>query len=368
MNAVKVFKIIAGCAVGFVSGYGIMALSQSWNFATAMIVTAATLLVVSAISAYVHIVLHEAGHLIAGLLTGYKFSFFRIHKWAWAKIDGRIQLRQYPLVAAPGQCIMDPSAFTKDNIPFEFYNRGGYLMNFLLAALALIAMFLLPKDTGIEQVVRLSLLIFSLVGLFLGITNAWPMNMAGLDNDGSNIEAMQQDPHVVHAFYKTLMISHSIQQGVPMESLPEEIVSVGDDWDLSTAIPASIAVHYVMWLRENGRMDDANALEARLDKSKFNFGTASLELDQRKKALLEPEIHPEDHKKRSADFKQFLSITEELPDTLSYRAAYALRVLKKSEKAEEYRQKLLKMTDYLFTEEWKKEVDYLEKIWTLENN
>ena len=40
------------------------------------------------LSFYLHIILHEGGHLVAGLASGYKFVSFRIGSVLWIKIQG----------------------------------------------------------------------------------------------------------------------------------------------------------------------------------------------------------------------------------------------------------------------------------------
>ena len=40
----------------------------------------------------IQIIIHEAGHLVFGLATGYKFSSFRIYSWMWVKEDGKLDL------------------------------------------------------------------------------------------------------------------------------------------------------------------------------------------------------------------------------------------------------------------------------------
>lgn len=46
----------------------------------------AILLLVFCASMYLQIIIHEAGHLIFGLLSGYRFSSFRIGNMIWKKV------------------------------------------------------------------------------------------------------------------------------------------------------------------------------------------------------------------------------------------------------------------------------------------
>lgn len=40
---------------------------------------------------FLHIIVHETGHLVFGLLTGYKFSSFRIASFMWLKENGQLK-------------------------------------------------------------------------------------------------------------------------------------------------------------------------------------------------------------------------------------------------------------------------------------
>ena len=60
------------------------------------------------VALYAQIILHEGGHLLCGLLTGYQFVSFRIGSWMWQKENGRIRLRRFSLAGTGGQCLLAP--------------------------------------------------------------------------------------------------------------------------------------------------------------------------------------------------------------------------------------------------------------------
>ena len=60
------------------------------------------------LSYFLQIVVHEAGHLVFGLLTGYQYSSFRIGSFMWVKLDGKIRLKRYSMSGTGGQCLMAP--------------------------------------------------------------------------------------------------------------------------------------------------------------------------------------------------------------------------------------------------------------------
>lgn len=64
------------------------------------------LLIALCVAELIQIIFHEAGHLIFGLLTGYRFSSFRIVNLMWVKLDGRVQFRRLNFTGIGGQCLM----------------------------------------------------------------------------------------------------------------------------------------------------------------------------------------------------------------------------------------------------------------------
>ena len=71
------------------------------------------------------IIIHEGGHLVFGLATGYKFSSFRILSWMLVREEGKLRLRHLSLAGTGGQCLMAPPDLKDGRVPFLLYNFGG---------------------------------------------------------------------------------------------------------------------------------------------------------------------------------------------------------------------------------------------------
>lgn len=71
------------------------------------------------------IIIHEAGHLIGGILTGYKFSSFRIFNFMFIKENDKLKLKKLSLAGTGGQCLMSPPEFIEGKVPYILYNLGG---------------------------------------------------------------------------------------------------------------------------------------------------------------------------------------------------------------------------------------------------
>ena len=54
------------------------------------------------------IMVHEAGHLVCGLLSGYKFVSFRIFDFTILRSEGRLRVKRFAVAGTGGQCLLSP--------------------------------------------------------------------------------------------------------------------------------------------------------------------------------------------------------------------------------------------------------------------
>ena len=104
----------------------------------------------------VQLVIHEAGHLVFGLATGYRFNSYRIFNLMWLKEDGKIRFRKLSVAGTGGQCLMNPPDLQDGKMPVMLYNFGGAILN-LISALIFGGAALLCPAWSFGQVVLLFL-------------------------------------------------------------------------------------------------------------------------------------------------------------------------------------------------------------------
>ena len=46
------------------------------------------------VALFFHMIIHEAGHLVFGLMTGYKFCSFRVASFMWLKENGKLKFKR----------------------------------------------------------------------------------------------------------------------------------------------------------------------------------------------------------------------------------------------------------------------------------
>ncbi len=144
--------------------------------------SAALLLVGMYIAIFLQIIIHEAGHLLFGLMNGYGFSSFRVGSFMWVKEGGRIKFRRFSLVGTGGQCLLIPPKMKDGKYPYVLYNLGGSIIN-MVSALLFAGLALLGRNINILSQM---LMMLAVVGVAYALINAIPLQLEAVNNDGYN--------------------------------------------------------------------------------------------------------------------------------------------------------------------------------------
>lgn len=186
---------------------------------------------------FIQAVIHETGHLIFGLLTGYKFVSFRIGNVMFIKSDGRLRIKLYNVVGTGGQCLMMPPPW-KGKIPYRLYNFGGCIANFVFAVVFLAA-FVLMNEPGL---LRTFFGMLFAVGFGNVLLNGIPLQVGGISNDGRNALSLGKDETVMRAFWLQLYVNGLLSEGERMRDLPEGFFFLPEGEGLEDPIVCTVGV------------------------------------------------------------------------------------------------------------------------------
>lgn len=198
--------------------------------------------------------LHEGGHMIFGLLTGYGFVSFRVLRWTWVWQDGKIVVRKYSLPGTLGQCLLSPPEGYDDmaDAPYVLYHLGGVLANLIAAAVFMGLTLLIPGLYG-----RLICVGLALAGFLLGCTNAIPNEPGVLNNDGRNLLELRRSADARRDMQKQLEITALQVDGMRLRDMPEELFEANAESAKTSMISA-----YVLGAQENRFLDQQMFAEA----------------------------------------------------------------------------------------------------------
>lgn len=176
-----------------------------------------------------HIIIHEAGHMVFGLLTGYKFSSFRVFSWMLMRKNGKFQLKRYTIPGTGGQCLMIPPELVDGKMPCFLYNMGGCIFN-ALTAIACVAL------SGVLH--PAVWIIGAVFGVIVVALNGIPRRK-NLSNDGSNAFSLNKDPEAMRAFWEQMKMAEAMTQGVRMKDMPDEWFRMPADNEMKNVMLAA---------------------------------------------------------------------------------------------------------------------------------
>ncbi len=188
-------------------------------------ITILFLIVMFLLSFFLAPLIHELGHLIMGLLTGYEFVSFRVGNFTIVKENGKFVRKKFNIAGTGGQCILTYKIVDNpQNIPYFWYNFGGIFFNFLTTFIC-IPFILIFKN----PLFKIGFILIAVVSLILGIVNLIPTNAMGVGTDGYNLILLKKSPADRIMIYKTMLINALQYRGVILEDIPDNILTFTDE-------------------------------------------------------------------------------------------------------------------------------------------
>lgn len=210
------------------------------------------------VSYFLHIIIHEGGHLIFGLHSGYQFVSFRIGSLIFYKVNGKYQFGKYKLAGTGGQCLMAPPDLKDGMIPYRLYNMGGAIMN-LVFTIPVVLVLLFLQPTG---VIKIFVIVWIFVGIFAAATNGIPMSMGEVDNDGKNALSLGKNKKALYAFWLQLKVNQLQMEGKSLLDMPYEWFELPETEKMCNPMIAVLgALHCNRMLEEKRYEETSQAIE-----------------------------------------------------------------------------------------------------------
>ena len=261
----RLTPVTAGICAGLIIGYfGARAIGV---FIPAQVTLWQSLIVYGVIMAaalfslFLHILVHETGHLVMGLLCGYRFVSFRVFNFTIVKEKDGLVRKRFKLVGTVGQCLMSPPEFVGGSFPYVLYNLGGPAMNFVFCGVFFVAFLLASKTASPASAV---FLIIAAFGAFMGLFNIVPQKIGGVANDGYNVFILGKNDAARRAFWLQLRVTAMVTQGVRYRDLPDEWFMVSDCGNWNDPIAAVVVLGRYSYLLDKMEIKEARALAGKL--------------------------------------------------------------------------------------------------------
>lgn len=332
LSSVIIFGIMGGVCGIFLAKYGIEEAENlskgealfniSWRF------------IILYIAMLLQIIIHESGHLIFGLLSGYKFSSFRIFNFMWVKKDGHITLKRLSIAGTGGQCLMSPPELSDGKIPVFLYNMGGCIMNALTGILFGMLAIATKNNTNLFFV----FIILAIVGIGYVVVNGLPL-MGTVNNDGYNALSLSKDKEAMKAFWITMKVNELIStENKRIKDMPKDLFYMPEEEKLNNPMIASVGAYYCNYLMDLHKFEEAKSnIEYIVEKSTgiIDIHSALLKGDLAYIHLLQNEKEEAKRIMEDKKVKQIIKAMKKFPSVIRTEYAYAKIVEENEKKAEE---------------------------------
>lgn len=271
-----------------------------------------------------HTIVHEAGHLVFGLLSGYRFVSFRVLSFTWVKENGKIKFRRLSIAGTAGQCLMSPPDMKDGKFPVALINLGGVIFNVIFSTLFLIAYFLFSSYSYLNTL----LLTFAILGFIFALFNGVPLRMGGVDNDGYNAISLSKNEKALEAFWLQMKMVELQSMGLRIKDMPAEWFSVPADEDMKNNMVAARGVFACNRLMDEERFEEADALMAHIldiDSGMVGIYRNILICDRIFVELISENRRDVIEDMLSKEFKNFMKAMKNYPSIL--RTEYSLALL-----------------------------------------
>ena len=250
--AAKIIMLLTGAVCGIFIIFTMNFFGTLVKGPAAFLLMFAEAMIIMYIASFVQTIIHESGHLIFGLITGYKFVSFRIGHFMFIKEKGRLKIKLYNVVGTAGQCLMMPPQWN-EKIPYRIYNLGGCIMNAATALFALAAYF----AAGAEGFFALCMAMLAVMGLSMALTNGIPMRVGGISNDGMNAALLGKKENTLRAFWLQLYVNGLIAKGERYRNMPREWFRLPEGEELSDPICCAMGVMLYNFCFDMHEFDEA---------------------------------------------------------------------------------------------------------------
>lgn len=327
--------LIIGMGVGFflalyLKSTLIIASSEQLNKKLLYIIV---VLITIYISLFIQIIIHEAGHLLFGLLTGYKFRSFRIFNLMFIKENEHIKLKKLSLAGTAGQCLMCPPNIKNGKMPVILYNLGGVITN-IITGLIFFGLYCISASIPL---LADAMIISSVFAFIFAISNGIPLKTQSVNNDGYNTLELIRNKDAKKAFFIQMKVAEKTAENIRLKDMPEEWFTLQSDEAIKNSLAATINVFACNRLMDELKFEEADKLMQHLletDNGVIGLHKKLMICDRIYIELISANNSETLNRLRSKEQQKFMKQMRNFPTVIRTEYLYALLAEKDIKKAE----------------------------------
>lgn len=202
------------------------------------------------------IIIHEIGHIVLGLMTGYKFISINILGILFYKNENGKLIIKFSQKGISGQGLLSPGFVESVNIPYFWYNAGGILFNLISSIICGSIAMIFKQDSLIYTV----LIFTAIIGLFLSIFGSIPISSASVSYDAYNIMMLRKNHNSKYSFWRILKIEEVLNAGKSYCDCPKEWFAPLSEPDYKNSLTCGWTLYKIYWFMECGNFAESESL------------------------------------------------------------------------------------------------------------
>ena len=240
----------------------------------------------------ISIFIHEFGHLVFGLLSGYKFLYIEILGFTLEKIPGNnngFRIKYYKKTA-PGQCMM----FTdNENANPIFFISGGVIFNLLFGFINVFSSFVL--DNFIFKII---VIIFGLINiLFFCINTFWGSGTS----DGITLKEILECRNNRVYYNRIMKIALFLKIGFSYIDMPSSYFKLPKDENRTVyGLEEEMRMHSIRYFTETGLLkwckgENGEPVDSIIEKSLSKYRAYGMKHEEIFKSIIslsDKELYP----------------------------------------------------------------------------
>ncbi len=350
----QIFMVVCYLIAGVLLGLGMVAMLPGNMYWYDDLIAMVFMIVIAYVAIMIQVIIHELGHLVFGLISGYHFVSFRIFNIMLVKQNNHLTFKLFSLPGTGGQCLMAPPDIKDDKMPIILYNLGGIIMNII----ASVIFFILYTRVD-NSFISLFLYILIVIGIVTAITNGVPMQVNNINNDGYNALALKDNRKAIYAFWFQLKIAQLQADGYRYKDIPIEF-KISDDNDLDNCLIAMQQALYCNYLMDIHEFDEAlRLMNILVDKKGINgINKYLIDCDRIYCELLHDNIHNA-QALYTKDFQKFIKSMKNYSAVLRTQYCYAIGVENNQNNADKLQTKINHIKHYPYIGEINSEIELM---------
>lgn len=317
------FMMLIGAVCGIFIAKCVVVMEFEEKTTSEIIFLVALLFVGIYLAIFLQIMIHEIGHLLFGLLTGYRFSSFRVGSFMWIKEGSTIKFRRFSLAGTGGQCLLIPPEMKDNRYPYVLYNLGGSIVN-ILSAFLFVGLALICRNVSIVSTL---LMMLAVIGIAFALLNGIPMRLGTVNNDGYNVISLRKNRAALRSFWIQMKANEQITAGARLKDMPDEWFEIPSDDAMKNSMTVVMGVFACNRLMDQMKFEEADQMMKKL--LQMNTGMVGLHRNLMVVDRIYCELIGENRPNKLSDLldkqqKKFMKVMNKYPAVLRTDYVYAL--------------------------------------------